>query len=840
MSVFIRRFNFDPGEEVLLEIESVNILDLEPPAAINGVGTGTVLVVGEFENGPYKEPTEISGGLDLVNQFGSLGYTIGGQAGQNPCARKRTADGAITPEFWNGNGFVQLNAKRFRRLVVCRADTSIGEVTFNRQAFVKGAAAFAYNLEPAQVLSLDVGAGYLSATFSATAAIYTTAAGVYASTFVGGEQLVMSYDDEAPKTVTFQAADQSQAQVVARINSFFGFAFAAVGGAGVTTFTSLRRGTNAKVKLISATPLVLTALGATVNTTVGTGNVSDIDAVKFAEIKTIVEAAVTNSKVEQDSSGAIRVSAAYAAAGDYIVVGPLTTALGLGFTVGQYGSNDGIARIRSAAQTMPITTTSSITLGYDDQPDFSVALAAADTQAQIITKINNAAGYTMASSFSATVMYLAGKKNGGQVRIVAGTTTMLNELGLTLGQTTVAPTITSGIIPAGTVVTNSAQTNKLVTTQDTAVKSTSTGPYTARVRHALDDGTGVSAVAGTITVVVNAPDLGSFQCSNLLNISAAMTEAQIDAAYSDAIDATLDLNSVSKVVNITYSARQSNTVRRKLRENANTASSIGMFGRITMIRPPLGTTRAQAKSNVAEPGVGAYRSQRVIYCYPGAQTFVPLIARLGLNGGAGFTADGIVNVGADGFLASICSQLPPEENPGQETTFADGVVALESGDQTARWQMEDYIAFKSAGICALRIDSGVAIFQSGVTSVDPLVNPNLKNIARRRMADFIQDSMALRAKSYGKKLNKRIRRILLASEIRTFLAGLLSVDNPAAQRIDGYSVDESTGNTATSLAKGLYRILINVRTLSSLDSIVLATSIGENVTDVTEVLPQAA
>ncbi len=306
-----------------------------------------------------------------------------------------------------------------------------------------------------------------------------------------------------------------------------------------------------------------------------------------------------------------------------------------------------------------------------------------------------------------------------------------------------------------------------------------------------------------------------------------------------ALDATLDLNTPAKNANITYAARQSNTIRRKLRENAVVASSIGMSGRIACIRPPLGTTRATAKSTVAEPGVGAYRDQRVIYCFPGASTFVPVIGRRGTGAGVGFTADGVVDLGAEGFMVSVLSQLAPEENPGQLTSFTLGVVGLESSSNAQGYTMEDYIAFRASGIAALRIDDGTAIFQSGVTSVDPQVNPGLRNIARRRMADFIQDTLARRGKAFGKKLSTNLRRKAITTEFRSFLEGLLSRNNPAAQRIAGYTIDDKSGNTPELLAAGLYRIIVKVRSLASLDSIVIESTVGESVV-VEEVLPQAA
>ena len=52
MSMFVRRFTQDPGNTVLLNIESVDVIDLTPPSAILGIGTGTTMCVGEFEDAP--------------------------------------------------------------------------------------------------------------------------------------------------------------------------------------------------------------------------------------------------------------------------------------------------------------------------------------------------------------------------------------------------------------------------------------------------------------------------------------------------------------------------------------------------------------------------------------------------------------------------------------------------------------------------------------------------------------------------------------------------------------------------------------------------------------------
>jgi len=230
----------------------------------------------------------------------------------------------------------------------------------------------------------------------------------------------------------------------------------------------------------------------------------------------------------------------------------------------------------------------------------------------------------------------------------------------------------------------------------------------------------------------------------------------------------------------------------------------------------------------------------VPYVYPGGNTYIPQIAALGTNGGAGFTADGRIDVGADTWLASVCSQLPPEENPGQLTAFMSALLGLEANNADIQnLEMSDYEAFKAAGICALRMDEGNMIFQSGVTSVDPATYPTLVNIARRRMADYIQDSLAIGLRPFTKKLSTRSRRASVIGVIEAFLGGLQSKSNQENQRIDSYLTNYKDGNTAQTLALGLFRAIIKVRTLPSLNVIVLDTQIGEGVLTITE-LPLAA
>lgn len=856
-AVFTRRFTTEPSEEILLQIEAVDVVDLAPQGAIIGVGSGTACLVGEFENGPFNLPTEVFSPGGFASAFGQLGYQYGGQIAQNPCARSRKADGALVPEFWNGNGFVQMNAKTFARLVICRVDTSVGAVSVQRLPFLTGANAFRYGLANGQVLQLDVGAGPTSATFNATAATVTAAGGVYPTTFAGGETLTLGYDGAPNFTVTFLSTDQSEAAVIARINQYAGFTFAA-DNAGQVQLTGLQKGTGANVRVVGASAnSVLTQLGLTVGTTNGTGNVANVAQVTPLEIALVVQAAISNTKVEVDQNGALRVSNT-SGTSNFILVGAATTATALGFVAGAEATDNGEPVLVSGPGTYNLANGGTVTIQLDASlPAVTTTVVVGHSLAQTVADFNaafTAAGQgTPVVADGTTRLAFTGPNAGGTITVVAASANnILTELGLALG-TTVGTLPPFGLLPAGTQV-GVASGTQFVTMQDVdfeqagvsvgGVLQPKATSYGVKVRHALDDGTGLSAGAGTVNTMARPPAIGAFSVTNPQVISAALSEAALDAQYLTAMTATKNINTVAKVINLMWAARQSNAVRQGLRSTAIDASANGCFGRVVAVRPPLNTLESVALSPSAAPGVGATRSDQVVYCYPQARTFVPQIALVGLAGGAGFTADGNVDVGADGFLVSVCSQLAPEEDPGQLTTFLDGVVGLESGPNVQNanggvgFQIADYIAFKAAGICAMRIDDGDVIFQSGVVSVDPLVNPTTIDINRRRMAYFIQDSESTSLKSFGKQLSKVKRRKAIVSEIQNFLTNLAgggpgakngTPNNEDAQRIDSFSIDAKSRNTRDVLGKGIFVVVQKVRTLNSLKAIELITQIGPSV-----------
>lgn len=309
----------------------------------------------------------------------------------------------------------------------------------------------------------------------------------------------------------------------------------------------------------------------------------------------------------------------------------------------------------------------------------------------------------------------------------------------------------------------------------------------------------------------------------------AVNDAALDALYVTAIDALKQDVAPARDINLVFSSRTSSTIRNKLKAHALDCSAIGL-GRVSIVSPNLQTVSTTTVTGDADPGAGANRDERVFYSWPGCQTFVPEAVGTAMGTADGLTTtDGILDTSADSWLAAVLSALPPEQNPGQAgdpiARVLSPVLGLQRG--LPALSMQDYIALKQYGVCGMRIDRTVGpIFQSGVTTS---LTSGQKNIARRRMADFIQDSVAQVIVKYSKKPLTQSLKDAVTGQIDSFLDGLLSPLNPAAQRINAYSVDDVSGNTPSLEAAGIFVVIAKVRTLSSADVIVFQTSVGEDV-----------
>ena len=309
----------------------------------------------------------------------------------------------------------------------------------------------------------------------------------------------------------------------------------------------------------------------------------------------------------------------------------------------------------------------------------------------------------------------------------------------------------------------------------------------------------------------------------------ASNSASMDAVYVAAIEAFLGQELPEREVNIILSARSSTVINNKLKSHVLDSSGLGV-GRVAVISPSLSVQDTATAIGDTAPGVGANRSERVFYSWPGALTYVPEAVNINIaKADSGVTSTGIIDVPGNGWLAAVCSNLPPERNPGQAAEPVPTVMAPVLGIQrgVSALTMTDYINLRAKGICGLRIDkTSGPIFQSGVTTS---LIAGTKNINRRRMADFIEDSLANRLVQLSKLPLTNAFKDAAVIEVVAFLDELLSPNNAAAQRINNYEVDTKSGNTPELEAKGIYVIIVRVRTLATADFIVVQAEIGEGV-----------
>jgi hypothetical protein len=453
------------------------------------------------------------------------------------------------------------------------------------------------------------------------------------------------------------------------------------------------------------------------------------------------------------------------------------------------------------------------------------------TAAEIATLINTDAALfgigAAAQDQNGTLKIYSFVPGTGQIQVgPGGPGSMQEKLGFTL-EPSAASTHSGGVIPAGTRVRSIAPIIEYVTMQTLTIPEGDAGPFTVKIRPAQDDGSVVDVLpAGAIQTVVDQPAFSQLSVVSQTTTQAAKTEPQMDVAYEEVFDTSLALTQITREANFSISARRSDAVMRKGVDNAVKASNCGNRGRKFIGRAPLGLTLQQARQDVA-----LWRNERLFYTYPGWNVRIPEIAEVGATaGGEGFTDDGVITVGGDFPLATVDCRLPPEDNPGQATALIENFFQVE--EVGLNFGIEEYIALKAAGICAPRRDrvSG-SIYQSGITSS---LTPGLLTQARRKMADFIQDSLAERMVPFSKKLGTEARKDSIRAIVEQFLEELKSSQNPEIARIADFSVDARSGNTPETEARGIFVLIIRVRTLSSLDAIVLQTEIGESVVTVVE------
>lgn len=367
------------------------------------------------------------------------------------------------------------------------------------------------------------------------------------------------------------------------------------------------------------------------------------------------------------------------------------------------------------------------------------------------------------------------------------------------------------VVPAGSrvkLVTSGGNANWFALLDDVEFDKGTTSVTGIRIRRIAGSDTNFDSGSGEL---FDKPDSDTWTVTLPSSIT-DLDQTAIEGKYKDALDSLKADNVPANLVTIVVATRHTENIMGYLHDHAIEVSSSGR-GRIAVVAPPVGTRLSTVTGNsgvgVGNTSIG--RSDRVVYVWPAGIKYVQEIGEA-------------ITVPADVDAAGLISQTPPEENPAQPTNLLSYIIGIEESVANTL-TVDTYKTLRASGVMALRYDKATGMgFQSGVTSVDPSAYPELRNIARRRMADFIEDSLANRWQIYNKKIMSNQNRNAITAETVAFLEGLKSAD-----RIADYSVDDESGNTPDNMAQGIFVINVNVRTYASMDAIVLNGHIGETV-----------
>lgn len=210
---------------------------------------------------------------------------------------------------------------------------------------------------------------------------------------------------------------------------------------------------------------------------------------------------------------------------------------------------------------------------------------------------------------------------------------------------------------------------------------------------------------------------------------------------------------------------------------------------------------------------------RIIYAWPYIQT----------------TIDGVLEYTPPAsWVASVFSQTSPHialsytGNVG----FLAGIVDLKYKESR-----NGYISLNEAGIMAFERDNDIGFLIKNAV-VTQIINSQKREVLRRRMADFLTDSIALFLKNYQNQVNSsekrdEVKAAILDFDTRLIRDGIL----PGAQDVKEGApllVDTESLNTDSVIEQGQFRILYKRRIFSSMRYIVLQAEIGTGVV-VTEV-----
>jgi hypothetical protein len=262
----------------------------------------------------------------------------------------------------------------------------------------------------------------------------------------------------------------------------------------------------------------------------------------------------------------------------------------------------------------------------------------------------------------------------------------------------------------------------------------------------------------------------------------------------------LDLLATLKGVAVVYCAEYTSANLKAATKVFAAASSDRIF--------LIGATDQTTSVASAITDVATYPSDRLVYCYNHAYTIDPIVGTEVLTR-------------PESWMATVLANTDVDIHPGEEDTkrFLAGITRLYNTSLVR----QDYVNLRAAGISAMEIDLGDPVFVSGVVT---LLTPGKTEIARRRMADFLQLSAAYTLRFHVKKKNTEQRRTAIAATLKGWLSGL----KQQGRVVEDFLIDMDILNSPTDRANGIQRILMEVRLVPHMLSIVLTTEIGTGVT----------
>ena len=321
---------------------------------------------------------------------------------------------------------------------------------------------------------------------------------------------------------------------------------------------------------------------------------------------------------------------------------------------------------------------------------------------------------------------------------------------------------------------------------------------------------------------------GALTYEAALHAAGLASGAVLRARYLDALNALLNDVTPINEIRVVTCARKDPTIQSYLRDHGLQASARGLT-RSVIVSPPLSVLSKSTVLSETAPGVGgnggALRDERVWYSWPGVQTTIPELIGVPVALADGTTSEtGNIDTTADTWVAALLTKLRPELNPGQADSPVPEVFAPITGYQSGcpTLDMSDYILFKQYGVIAFRNDrvSGW-ILQSNVTTS---LENGKRTINRRRMADWIQDTLAALVGPMAKKLARESVTDSILAVHDDFFSQLKSEGAPEQARIKDYRLDDS--NQGSNLRNNIWVVRHKVDMISTLDNIVTESTVG--------------